>query len=134
MIRSTLACSMIAVSIAAGPVQAEVPVAGEWICDYGVRKVSSAAQSSTAWFEVTLKVGGKFHGVGKATAAGSALPMVVRGAWSMDGGLLKLTGVSDISNRVIPFRFVTKRVGDHRFKQREVKGASEFRTSCKRDP
>lgn len=134
MLRPALLISIIIGWAATGPASADSPLAGKWICDYGVRKLSSAGQSSSAWFEVTFKEGGRFYGVGKATAAGSALPMVVRGAWTFDDGVLKLTGASDISNRVVPFRFVSKRVSDHRFKQREIKGAAEYRTSCKRDP
>ena len=134
MLRSALLIPIFVGWAAIGPASADLPIEGKWICDYGVRKLSSTGQSSSAWFEVTFKEGGRFFGVGKATAAGSALPMVVRGAWTLNEGLLKLNGASDISNRVVPFRFVSKRVGDHRFKQREVKAAAEYRTSCKRDP
>ena len=118
--------------VSAGMARADAPIAGDWLCDYGVRKLSSAMKSSSAWFEVTFAENGRFRGTGKATAAGTSLPIVVRGAWRLDDGLLKLTGLSDVSNRVVPFRFVTKRIGDDRFKHREVKGASEYRTSCKR--
>lgn len=132
MLRFALVLSLAATLAPAA--MADSPVTGKWFCDYGVRKLSSAVKSSSAWFELTLSEGGKFRGAGKATAAGSSLPMIVRGAWSMDGALLKLTGVSDLANRVVPFRFISKRVSDNRFKQREVKGAAEYRTSCKRDP
>ena len=121
-------------AITAGPVLADTPVTGKWICDYGVRNLSSAAQTSSAWFEVTLSEKGKFHGVGKATAGGATLRMIVRGAWSLADDKLSMNGVSDVSNRVVPFRFVTKRIGENRFKNREIKGAAEYRTSCRRDP
>lgn len=109
-------------------------IAGKWRCDYTVRKLSSAQQSSSAWFEVTLTEAGRFHGGGKAVAAGSALPMALKGAWALDEeGVLKLTGISDVANRQVPFRFVSDRVGPDRFKRAEMKGASEYRTSCRRD-
>ena len=133
MLRAVLVFSLLA---AFGPaaVAAETPFPGKWLCDYGVRKLSSGSESSSAWFEATFSDSGRFRGVGKVTAAGSVLPIIVRGAWTLDGGHLKLTGVSDVSNRVVPFRFVSKRVGDDRFKHREVKGAAEYRTSCKARP
>ena len=34
-------------AITAGPVLADTPVTGKWICDYGVRNLSSAAQTSS---------------------------------------------------------------------------------------
>ena len=65
--------------------------------------------------------------------AGSALPMTLRGAWAMgDDGVLKLTGVSDVANQKVPFRFVSDRAGPDRFKRHEVKSGTEYRTGCKR--
>ena len=130
MLRRTLTLLMLAVT---APALAEAPVPGTWICEYGVRKLSSSEQSSSAWFEITLVESGKFHGTGKARAAGSTVPMILRGAWAMDeDGILKLTGVSDVTNRIVPFRFISDRKGDDQFKRREMKAGAEYKTSCRR--
>ena len=115
------------------PALAETPVPGIWQCDYGVRKLSSAQKSSSAWFEITVTEKGRFHGGGKAIADGVALPMTLNGSWKLDEeGILKLTGVSDVANQKVPFRFISDRVDDDSFKRQEVRKGTEYKTACKR--
>lgn len=123
----------LAALLIATPALADAPMAGKWQCDYGVRKLSSAVGSSSAWFEITMAESGRFHGGGKAMASGTALTMTLNGSWSVDGdGVLKMTGVSDVSNQKLPFRFVSDRVDDDTFKRHEVKSGTEYKTGCKR--
>ena len=130
--RNLLAAAML-IGFVPQPSAAEAPVTGQWQCDYGVRKLSSATGTSSAWFEITITEKGRFHGGGKAIAAGTALPMTLNGAWSLDeDGVLKMTGVSDVANQKVPFRFISDRVDDDTFKRREVRSGAEYKTGCKR--
>jgi hypothetical protein len=120
-------------ALVSAPALADEGMAGKWQCDYGIRKISSATQSSAAWFEVTFTDHGTYHGAGKAVAAGSALPMTLRGTWKIDGdGTLSMLGVSEVTNRQVPFRFFSDRVDADTFKRVEMKGAAEYRTACRR--
>ena len=125
MFRPVLAAALAATLTT--PAVADDAMAGKWQCDYGVRKTSSAAQSSAAWFEVTFTDHGTYHGAGKAIAAGSALPMTLRGTWKIDEtGTLSMLGVSEVTNRQVPFRFFSDRVDADTFKRVEMKGATEY--------
>lgn len=122
---------MFAALLIAAPALADAPMEGKWQCNYGVRKLSEAKEASAAWFEVTLAGSGRFHGGGKAIAAGLAMAMTLNGSWSVDeDGVLKMTGISDVTNQKLPFRFESDRVDDDTFKRHAVRKGTEYKTGC----
>ena len=126
---------MLGLMLASTPAWAldKAEIAGKWQCEYAVRDQTKPDRDSAAWFQVTLKQGGKFLGTGKAIAGGSALPMNLRGAWALsDDGVLKLTGVSEVANQQLPFRFVADVIDANSISRLETRGSIHYRTGCDR--
>ena len=116
------------------PAQTTAPdVLGFWQCEYSVRDGRNAARTSAAWFQITLHEGADFTGGGKAVAGGSTLNTILHGKWVVDAdNVLKLTGVSQIAQRELPFRFISQVMGPDRIERQWEHDQVRYHTRCVR--